>query len=154
MVVMTTYDEFSHVIDRTRVMLHRAVLAAEAIHDGSEVTVPMRAVLEFLRRDGEHTVSAIARARSVSRQHIQVVVNELLDLGLVERIDNPQHRSAPLIRLTPVGEARIDEMHRRERDAFEPLLVGHPELSEERLRLAAAVVDEIGAVMAARREAS
>ena len=147
------YDELARVLDEARITIHRTVVAVDAIHDGSAVSVPMRAVLEFLRREGNHTVSAIARARSVSRQHIQVLVNELLDHGLVGRIDNPDHRRAPLIALTDRGAAEIDEMHRRERTTLEPLLLDRGDITEARLRDAADVLAEIGAVMSAHREA-
>lgn len=147
------YDELARVLDEARLTIHRSVVAVESIHEGSAVSVPMRAVLEFLRREGSHTVSAIARARSVSRQHIQTLANELLDHRLVERIDNPDHRRAPLIALTDRGAAEIDQMHRRERSALEPLLLDRDEITEARLRDAADVLAEIGAVMSAHREA-
>ncbi len=148
------YDELAGVLDQARLMIHRAVVAVEAIHHGSTVSVSMRAVLEFLRREGDHTVSAIARARSVSRQHVQALVNELLDQGLVKRIDNPHHRRAPLIGLTERGADEIDEMHRRERAALEPLLHDRPNLTHERLAVAAEVLADIGALMTAHQESS
>jgi len=148
------YDDLARVLDEARVTIHRAVVAIDAIHDGATVSVPMRAVLEFLRREDGHTVSAIARARSVSRQHIQALVNELLEQGLVERIDNPQHRSAPIVRLTERGVEQIDEMHARERAVLEPGLLERPALTDERLVAAAEVLVEIGDLMASRREPS
>jgi len=44
----------------------------------------MRAVLEGLDRSGPRTVPAMARARLVTRQHIQTILNELLERKLVE----------------------------------------------------------------------
>lgn len=138
------YDELTKLFDEAILMVHRSVVAVEQLHEGSGVSVPMRAVLQFLRARGDHTVSAIARARSVTRQHIQVIVNDLADAGLVERIDNPQHRRAPLIRITVAGERTIDEMHERERRAFEPLLTENHWLSAERLAIAGEVLRQIG----------
>ena len=39
----------------------------------------MRAVLEFLLRNSDSTVPTIARKRHVTRQHIQSLVNPLLE---------------------------------------------------------------------------
>lgn len=138
------YDELTHVFDEARLMIHRSIVAIDHLHQGSGVSVPMRAVLEFLRAHDAHTVAAIARARSVSRQHIQVIVNDLLDAGLVERVENPSHRRAPLIRLAAVGERTIDDLHAREREVFEPVLAASHWLSEERLAVAAEVLRQVG----------
>jgi DNA-binding MarR family transcriptional regulator len=139
------YDELTSLFDEARLMIHRSVVAVEQLHAGSGVTVPMRAVLEYLRRNGEHTVSAVARARSVSRQHIQTIVNDLLAAGLVERIDNPHHLRAPLIGLTRSGAEAIDEMHAKERTLFEPLISGAPGLTPPHLAAAVDVLRAVGA---------
>lgn len=139
------YDELTAVLDEARLTIHRTIVAVERLHEGTGVTVPMRAVLEFLRRHGDHTVAAIARARSVSRQHIQVIVNDLLALDLVCRVENPNHRRAHLIRLTEAGEGLIDDLQAGEREAFEPLLTDRRRLSAERLAIAGEVLRQIGA---------
>lgn len=141
------YDDLTRVIDEARLTIHRTVSAIEVIHGASVVSVPMRAVLEYLRREGPHTVSSVARARSVSRQHIQMLVNESLGHGLVQRIDNPDHVRAPLIGLTTQGVTVIDEMYARERAVIEPLTAGRPSLTSERLRSATEVLAAIGAAM-------
>lgn len=142
------YDDVAAVIDEIRLMWHRTVNAAEAIHSGSEVSVPMRAVLEYIGDHGPHTVSSTARARSVSRQHIQALVNDLLALGLVDRLDNPDHARAPLIELTAEGIQTIGTMRRRERELLGPSIAAVEALTPERLRDAAAVIRSIGEVMA------
>jgi DNA-binding MarR family transcriptional regulator len=139
------YDELTSLFDEARMMIHRSVVAVEQLHAGTGVTVPMRAVLEYLRHNGEHTVSAVARARSVSRQHIQTIVNDLLDAGLVERIDNPSHLRAPLIGLTGLGAETIDDMHARERALLEPLISGVPGLTPPHLAAAVDVLRAVGA---------
>ncbi len=138
------YAELVHVVDEARLMIHRSMVVVERMHAGEGVTVPMRAVLEFLRTHDPHTVAAIARERSVSRQHVQTIVNDLLDAELVERSNNPNHRRAPLIGLTAVGEQTIDRLHARERDAFEPELADDARLTASRLADAADVLSAIG----------
>ncbi len=63
----------------------------------------------------------IARARYVSRQHIQSIVNDLLTRGLVETTPNPAHRRSHLIALTDAGHELIHEVIERERAIIEPL---------------------------------
>jgi DNA-binding MarR family transcriptional regulator len=145
MVVM--YDDVTTLFDEARLMIHRSVVVVEQLHDGNGVSVPMRAVLEYLRTHGEHTVSAIARARSVSRQHIQTIVNDLLDAGLVERKHNPNHLRAPLIELTRSGSETIDAMHATERAVLEPVLVGPTGLTQARLVAAIEVLSAVSTAL-------
>ena len=71
-----------------------------------------RAVLEFLYPDGKLSVPDIAACYQVSRQHVQVTVNALLDSKLLMAKDNPRHKRSQLIALTAKGRnlfARIKE---------------------------------------------
>ena len=68
---------------------------------------------------GPSTVPALARARPVSRQHIQVLVNRLLELGLVETRKNPAHERSSLVALTRAGARRFETMHRSEGHALD-----------------------------------
>ena len=63
--------------------------------------------LHSLAVDGPQTVPQLARARPVTRQHIQQIANEAAADGLIEFIDNPAHKRSKLLRLTPKGE-RVD----------------------------------------------
>ena len=67
-------------------------------------------VLRTLIKDGEHTVPDMARARPVSRQHCQMIVNRLYEQGLVEFVENPRHKKSHLVRVTRKGRARYDAM--------------------------------------------
>jgi DNA-binding MarR family transcriptional regulator len=95
--------------------------AAERLHGDQPITLGMRAVLEFLSGHGAAPVPDIARSRHVTRQHIQVLVNELLALRLVSLDDNPAHRRSALVRLTPAGQKAIERIKRRERRFFDGL---------------------------------
>jgi DNA-binding MarR family transcriptional regulator len=107
--------ELDDLLDEVRLLWHVAVQATERLHDGEAVTVGMRAVLEFLARNGPRSVPDIARSRLVTRQHIQSLVNGLLELRLVSLEDNPAHRRSSLVQLAPEGERTIERMKRRER---------------------------------------
>jgi len=100
--------------DETRLLFHRLKAAAAALHGQGESSAGRRGVLYDLARGGPQTVPQMARARPVSRQHIQALVNELAADGLVALADNPAHKRSHLVRLTPAGTALVDDMRRRE----------------------------------------
>jgi DNA-binding MarR family transcriptional regulator len=101
-------------INEVRLLYQSLVQIGEAIHADSKVSMGMRAVLEYLDRNGDATVPDVARARRVSRQRIQTLVNPLLEMDLAESISNPASKRSPLITLTTNGTKTILEMRRRE----------------------------------------
>ena len=60
-------------------------------------------LLRTLDEKGSMTVAALARSRPVARQWIQQVANQLAKQGLIEFVDNPDHKRAKLMRITPTG---------------------------------------------------
>jgi DNA-binding MarR family transcriptional regulator len=122
------------VFDEVRLLFHTLRAAAEELHGGTSITVPMRGVLEGLLRAGPQTVPALARARPVSRQHIQAIVDELLSQKLVETQKNPAHKTSALIVLTEKGAACIRRMKEREQRG---LMECKLEVSEKNLACAA-----------------
>ena len=71
---------------------------------GQTTTYAERSVLEALVRDGAQSVPGIARARLVSRQHIQKLVDDLAGKRLIEFRPNPAHKTSPLVDVTIKGE--------------------------------------------------
>lgn len=95
--------------------LYRRVLrAVERDEERNRVSVGVRAVLDQLRRHGPMTVPQVGRSQSLSRQFVQRMVNEAVDAGLVELVDNPQHRRSRLVGLTGDGRATIERVVARE----------------------------------------
>jgi len=90
----------------------------DKLHNDLGVTASMRAVMEFLNEHGANTVPDIARAKNVSRQHIQLLVDALNEKGLIELLQNPTHKRSPLIGLTQSGAETYSEMQARERDVL------------------------------------
>jgi DNA-binding MarR family transcriptional regulator len=82
----------------------------------------------------------MARARRVTRQRIQTLVNSLLSLDLLATRKNPASRRSPLIELTDTGRRTIRAMRRREADAL-------------RLPLEARALRQAARTLAAVREA-
>ena len=74
-------------------------------------------VLRGLVLIGPQTVPEIARARPVSRQHCQTIVNGLVEQELAEFVDNPKHKKSKLVRVTKKGRARYEAMRTQFRSA-------------------------------------
>jgi len=105
---MSLYDvPLYRVFWRTRRLFQRLGTEFHPVPGGAPLSTPQRAVLEFLDREDRQTVPNLARSRAVSRQHIQVLVNELVDHGWVQTVPNPAHRRSPLVTLTQAGRERL-----------------------------------------------
>ncbi|MDQ3789538.1 MAG: MarR family winged helix-turn-helix transcriptional regulator [Actinomycetota bacterium] len=66
--------------------------------------------------DGPRTVPSAARRLGLAPQSVQRVVGDLVDAGLLEAVDNPDHARSPLMRLTEEGRAVVDELFSRSQD--------------------------------------
>ena len=84
-----------------------------ALH-GTDLTVPLRAVLELLVHRGAMTVPQLAREFGVTRQSVQALVDAGATRGLLGFEDNPGHRRSRLVTTTARGERTFTEAHRRE----------------------------------------
>jgi DNA-binding MarR family transcriptional regulator len=105
-------------------------------------TIPSasRAALQVLQRCGPQTVPQIARARFSSRQNIQILINRLQKEGLVELVENPDHKRSVLVRLTHRGQAAIAEASREEAELNTKL---RPSFSQSELIFAAEVLNKL-----------
>jgi DNA-binding MarR family transcriptional regulator len=141
-------DPLEELLNEVRLLWHRLVRTGETLHAGEPITLGMRAVLERLAREGAATVPGIARGRHVTRQHIQALVNGLLERKLVELRDNPAHKRSPLVGLTPPGAEAIRRMKRKEARWLAGRDLG---VSPKGLTEAAAVLRAVRAGLARRR---
>ena len=107
-----------------RKLFHVLGAVGDALHADIAITASMRAVMESIARGGPSTVPQMARARPVTRQHIQVLVDQLLAAGLVELRPNPAHKRSPLVALTALGASAFEAMSRREAKLLERLAEG------------------------------
>jgi DNA-binding MarR family transcriptional regulator len=133
------------VVDETRLLFHRLKLTAEELHRQGEMTAGRRGVLQSLSRQGPQTVPQLARARPVSRQHIQQLVDPLAAEGLVELVDNPKHRRSKLVKLTAAGRRAVVAIERRERPVLEALA---ERLGVDELEQTAAVLAKLRQLLA------
>lgn len=111
---MALTTEIEKLLNEVRRLYNHIYHVGETLHADEPITIAMRAVLEFLQRNGPATVPDIARSRSVTRQHIQMIVNSLRDEALVKLEPNPRHKRSSIVALTPEGERTINRMLQRE----------------------------------------
>lgn len=90
------------------------------------VSAADRAVMEFLRRENALSVPEIAQRYQVSRQHVQVTVNNLLAKKLVATRNNPRHKRSPFIALTANGRTLFARIEQRDSKAIQQLFSGVP----------------------------
>ncbi len=128
----------TELIDQVRLLHNQFMTVLAELHRDVELRPSQRAVMEHLLQGGV-TVPALARGRGVTRQHIQAIVNGLMDEGLADTIDNPAHKRSPFIVLSPRGESAITAAIDREQQFIATYLGG---LDEARIRAAAATLSE------------
>jgi DNA-binding MarR family transcriptional regulator len=80
------------------------------------------------------TVPQIARRLGVTRQSVQRLVSELEAEGLVTLEPNPDHRTSPLVTLTPSGTRTLTRMNRAAEVSHEAMLADLSEREVATLR--------------------
>jgi DNA-binding MarR family transcriptional regulator len=98
------------------------------------ISAAERAVLEFLYPDNSLSVPQVAERYRVSRQHVQVTVNALLERGLLLAEQNPRHKRSPLIRLSDEGRSLFFEVTKRDRKAVAQLFGNVSDAEAKRVR--------------------
>ena len=94
--------------------------------EGFGISVADRAVMEFLYPGKALSVPGIADQYKVSRQHIQVTVNSLLESGLVVTRDNPRHKRSPLIMLNAKGRRLFGKILGKDEETVKVLFSSIP----------------------------
>lgn len=122
--------------------------AGEAIARPAGQTLARWLVLEAVAQ-GPRTVAQIARTMGIARQSVQRVADLLEQDGLTAYAENPDHRRAQLVRLTPHGEHALHTIQQAQRlwaDA-----VG-AQIGESELRRTGAVLDRLLRVLVNHRQ--
>ena len=118
---------FNVLIHETSLFFHRLKIVAEEVHHQGEMSGALRSLLRSLDNHGEQTVPQMARDRSVTRQHIQPLVNQLADAGYIVFVENPAHKRSPFVHLTTQGKKTVDAMNRREHKLVSKSAIGVPD---------------------------
>ena len=99
------------------------------------ITAADRAVMEFLYPDMRLSVPEIAEKYNVSRQHIQVTVNNLLEKQLVGNRKNPRHKRSALIVLNKKGRDLFTRILRDDQIMIEKWFANTPDTERKQTRL-------------------
>jgi DNA-binding MarR family transcriptional regulator len=76
----------------------------------AQLTPGKISILRSVRDAGPQSVAQMARDRPVARQGVQVMADQLVAAGYAKYVDNPSHRRAKLLCVTPKGSALLDRM--------------------------------------------
>lgn len=114
-------EEIQAFIEEVIQTFRRLRILSSEIH-GEGFPIPgQRGILMDLANQGDQTVPEMARARGVSRQNVQVLIDRFLDEGLVEMANNPAHKRSRLVRLSPAGKDLVRKMRQSEARALKSL---------------------------------
>ncbi len=120
---MTNADARYEVVWLLRRLFRALADMADHYLKDDDMTAADRAVMEFLYPEEQLSVPAIAGKYRVSRQHVQVTVNQLISKGLLRALPNPQHKRSPLMRLSELGRETFAEIRRNESAIIEKMFV-------------------------------
>ncbi|MEN8007887.1 MAG: MarR family winged helix-turn-helix transcriptional regulator [Candidatus Krumholzibacteriota bacterium] len=129
--------ELNKLISETRAFFHDLEEVSRIILARHGLSPQERRLLMTLRKHRRCTVPQLARKREVSRQYVQVTMNDLAERGLVAFHTNPDHKRSRLLELTGVGEELIRAVMTREGEALQQVAAG---LSPGEAREAVAVL--------------
>jgi len=102
-------------------------------------------LLHGLAEAGPQTVPQIARARPVSRQRIQKLVDEMAADELVAFMENPAHKRSKLVHLTTKGEVAYRNMRSMLLKVCETVAA---DMDGEEVATASAVLNELAGKLA------
>lgn len=102
---MTDHDDILIALRR----ITRAIdIQSKRLVKQSGLTAPQLVVIQALRREGEMSSGAIARAISLSQATVTTIVERLERAGLVRRRKSDADRRMVLVGLTPEGRAKAE----------------------------------------------
>jgi DNA-binding MarR family transcriptional regulator len=147
---MSRAEKMVALTQAVRGVFNRLKALGDELHGDLDVTTAMRAVMETLSDAGPMTVPQIAKLKGVTRQHIQLLADALVDAGLASVKENPAHRRSSLITLTEKGRRAFAKMRAREAPLIEEL---SGEFEAQELERATVVLTRLMARIEARLKA-
>ncbi|HZD67656.1 MAG TPA: MarR family transcriptional regulator [Actinomycetes bacterium] len=132
-------DAFTTLLGQVIALTRRFTTVGEALAKPTGQTLARWLVLEAVQ-DAPATVAQIARGLHLARQSVQRLADVLVRDGLAAYQDNPAHRRAKLLRLTPQGRSALRTIQTAQRAWADAL---GAEIGEEDLRRASVVLDRV-----------
>ena len=95
------------VLDAVRRIMHAADLRSRRLSRETGLTAPQLAILQAIADLGEVTTGRISADVSLSQATVTVILDRLVERGLVERYRNPGDRRIVHSRLTQSGQTAL-----------------------------------------------
>ncbi len=134
--IMTKEAVLSELLKEIRVNYQLLKKGVEFVHKGSDLSVGVRGVIEILNDQGGMTVPHLAKIRHLSRQSVQVMVDQMVQAGWVEAKPNPFHKKSMIIELTEEGKKAYKNMQDQEVKHMKKLDIDIPQKKlEEALKM-------------------
>ena len=112
----------------------------------SDVTIAQIKALMYIAREGPTIISDVADAFGVGRPAASVLVDHLVERGLVERSEDPEDRRRTIVRLSTRGEELVTQFHEAGRERMRKCL---SQLAEEDLSALVSGLRALAAAVAA-----
>jgi DNA-binding MarR family transcriptional regulator len=132
-------DAFTALLGQVIGLTRRFSIIGEALAKPAGQTLARWLVLETIQ-DKPATVAQIARTLHLARQGVQRLADLLVRDGLAAYEDNPQHRRAKLLRLTPQGRTTLRTIQTAQIAWADAL---GAKIGEEDLRQASSLLDQV-----------
>lgn len=132
-------DAFTAFLGQVIGLTRRFTTAGEALAKPAGQTLARWLVLETIQ-DKPATVAQIARTLHLARQGVQRLADVLVRDGLAVYQDNPAHRRAKLVRLTPEGRTALRTIQTAQAAWADAL---GARIGEEELRQASVLLDRV-----------
>jgi DNA-binding MarR family transcriptional regulator len=132
-------DAFTAFLGQVIGLTRRFTTAGEALAKPAGQTLARWLVLETIQ-DKPATVAQIARTLHLARQGVQRLADVLVRDGLAVYQDNPAHRRAKLVRLTPEGRTALRTIQTAQAAWADAL---GARIGEEELRQASILLDRV-----------
>src|SRR5262245_20891136 len=100
---MTKDDVLIELIKEVRTNFHLLRKAVEVIHNRGEITAGVRGIIEVLFEGGAMTVPHMAKLKHVTRQNVQIIIDQMSHQGWVQAHPNPFHKTSLRYELTELG---------------------------------------------------
>ena len=132
-------DAFTALLGQVIALTRRFTTAGEALAKPAGQTLARWLVLETIQ-DAPATVAQIARGLHLARQGVQRLADLLVRDGLAIYVDNPAHRRAKLLAITPRGRSALRTIQAAQAAWADAL---GAELGEADLRQASILLDRV-----------
>jgi DNA-binding MarR family transcriptional regulator len=132
-------DAFTSLLGQVIGLTRRFTAAGEALAKPAGQTLARWLVLETIQ-DRPATVAQIARSLVLARQGVQRLADVLVGDGLAAYEDNPAHRRAKLLRITPAGRTALRSIQTAQAAWADAL---GARIGEEELRQTSILLDRV-----------